>query len=100
MKQQYKKVTTVVLAAALLLSCVGCANKATDTKKEETLIAQKEKQVEDIKTTGNTVYVFSDTNDSIKKIVATDDVLDKIKIILAAAVIGLILAAAERRQAV
>lgn len=79
MKQQYKKVTTVVLAAALLLSCVGCATKATDTKKDEAIIAQKEKQVEDIKTTGNTVYVFSDTNDSIKKIVATDDVLDKIK---------------------
>lgn len=79
MKQQYKKATTLVLVAALLFSCVGCATKASDESKEEAIIQEKEKKVEDIKTTGHTVYIFSNEEDTIKKIVATDDILDHIK---------------------
>ena len=77
MKLQYKKISVWVLVAAVVFSCVGCSVKQEEAQ-EQKVIATKEKEVADVKTSGNNVYVFTNDKDEVKKIVASDDVLDAI----------------------
>ena len=70
----------MLLVAVLIFSTVAYTiNGKEEQKKDEKTVQVKEKQVADIKTTGSTVYIFSNDKDEVSKIIATDDILDRIK---------------------
>ncbi len=80
MKQNVKKIIAMVLVVGIIGGVVGTVYTKTNKKEDKPVVTNyKEKQVEDEKTDGSAVYVFANEDGSIQKMIATDDLLDDMK---------------------
>lgn len=78
MKERMKKILSVALAGVLVFGAVkGTVYAIGNEKKEkETVKKEQEAEVEELKTDGSTVYVFTEENGKVQNVIATDDILD------------------------
>lgn len=80
MKQNVKKIIAMVLVVGIIGGVVGTVYTKTNTKDDKQVVTHyKQKEVKDEKTDGSAVYVFANEDGSINKMIATDDLLDDMK---------------------
>ena len=79
MKERMKKILSLLLVAGLMFGAIGGTVYAINNDKEvkEEVLEEQLAEVEEIKTDGASVYVFTDENGKAGNVIATDDILDE-----------------------
>ena len=79
MKERMKKVLSLLLVAGLMFGGIGGTVYAINNENEvkEEVLEEQLAEVEELKTNGASVYVFTDENGKVGNVIATDDILDE-----------------------
>ena len=79
MKERMKKILSLAVVAGLMFSAIGGTVYAINNENEakEEVLEEQLQEVEEIKTDGASVYVFTDENGKAGNVIATDDILDE-----------------------
>ena len=79
MKERMKKILSIALVGTLMLGTIRGTVYAinNDTKEETSNTSEVAEEVEEIKTDGASVYVFTEENGKVNDVIATDDILDE-----------------------
>ena len=79
MKERMKKILSLVLVAGLMFGTIGGTVYAinNENKEKEEVRQAEEAEIEEIKTDGASVYVFTEEDGKVQNVIATDDILDE-----------------------
>lgn len=82
MKERMKKILSLILVAGLMFGAIGGTVYAINNENAEKEIVRQEQEaeIEEVKTDGASVYVFTEESGKVQNVIATDDILDEAKV--------------------